>query len=241
MEQNLMDTQNTPPLPRRLYKSRQNRMLDGVCGGVAEYFDVDPTIVRIVWALVTLAWGLGAVLYIIAMIVMPVNPAYRAGMGSPAPGGTPAPGGPAVAPPPRHHYVGIVLILIGCFLMIFRLGWMFDFGLWDISEKVVFPFSLIALGLILVYTHFRRQEAEAAQQGGTSSARPPARQLTKSLTDKKFCGVCGGIAAYLNIDPTIVRIIFAGFVVASFGLVMLLYLALCILMPVEKPVPVNPS
>ena len=35
---------------KRLYKSRNDKMLDGVCGGIAEYFDIDPTLVRLVWA-----------------------------------------------------------------------------------------------------------------------------------------------------------------------------------------------
>ena len=65
-------TQNTTS--RRLYKSRRNRMIDGVCGGVAEYFDIDPTIVRIIWILMTLLGGSGFILYIAGMIIMPVNP-----------------------------------------------------------------------------------------------------------------------------------------------------------------------
>src|SRR5204862_7112051 len=62
---------------RRLYKSRHNRIIDGVCGGVAEYFGVDPTVVRILWVLVSLLGGSGLILYIVAMIVMPVNPDHR--------------------------------------------------------------------------------------------------------------------------------------------------------------------
>ena len=35
---------------KRLYKSREDKMIDGVCGGIAEYFDIDPTLVRLIWA-----------------------------------------------------------------------------------------------------------------------------------------------------------------------------------------------
>ena len=58
-------------LMKRLYKSN-NRMLCGVCAGVAEYFGIDPTIVRLVWAALALT-GSGILLYIIAALVMPEN------------------------------------------------------------------------------------------------------------------------------------------------------------------------
>ncbi len=56
---------------KRLYKSN-NRMLCGVCAGVAEYLGIDPTIVRLVWAALALT-GSGILLYIIAALVMPEN------------------------------------------------------------------------------------------------------------------------------------------------------------------------
>lgn len=56
---------------KRLYKSN-NRMLCGVCAGVAEYLGIDPTIVRLVWAALSLT-GSGILLYIIAALVMPEN------------------------------------------------------------------------------------------------------------------------------------------------------------------------
>lgn len=48
-----------------------NKMIAGVCAGVGEYFNIDPTIVRIVWALATLAGGAGILAYIICLLVMP--------------------------------------------------------------------------------------------------------------------------------------------------------------------------
>lgn len=57
---------------RRLMRSRVNRMICGVCGGIGEYLNIDPTLVRLIWALCSLASvGMGLVLYIIAAIVMP--------------------------------------------------------------------------------------------------------------------------------------------------------------------------
>jgi phage shock protein C len=60
---------------KRLYRSRKDRMLGGVCGGLGEHIDVDPTIIRVVWAVVTLLTiGTGLLAYIIAWILIPEEP-----------------------------------------------------------------------------------------------------------------------------------------------------------------------
>ena len=56
---------------KRFYKIEDGKMIDGVCGGVAEYFNIDPSLVRIGWAIFALAAGCGILVYIIAAIVLP--------------------------------------------------------------------------------------------------------------------------------------------------------------------------
>ncbi len=56
---------------KRLYKIEQGKMISGVCGGVAEYFNIDPSLVRIAWVVVGLAGGAGVLAYIIAAIILP--------------------------------------------------------------------------------------------------------------------------------------------------------------------------
>ena len=56
---------------KRLYKSTVNCMLCGVCGGIAEYFDIDPTLVRLAWVILTCFGGAGIWAYIIAAIIIP--------------------------------------------------------------------------------------------------------------------------------------------------------------------------
>ncbi|MGC9310676.1 MAG: PspC domain-containing protein [Candidatus Aenigmatarchaeota archaeon] len=63
---------------KRLYRSGEEKMLFGVCGGIAEYLDVDPTIVRLAWALFSIgSLGAGLLLYIVAAIIVPRNPRHR--------------------------------------------------------------------------------------------------------------------------------------------------------------------
>lgn len=57
---------------KRLYKSSVNSMICGVCGGIAEYFSVDPTLVRLLWVLFTcMSCGTGLLAYIVAAIIIP--------------------------------------------------------------------------------------------------------------------------------------------------------------------------
>ena len=61
-------------MKKRLYRSGKERILGGVCGGIAEYFNIDPTIVRLLWILFCFAWGAGILFYFIAWFIMPRNP-----------------------------------------------------------------------------------------------------------------------------------------------------------------------
>ena len=58
---------------RKLYRSNTNKMICGVCGGLGEYINIDPTLIRLIWAI--LAWsGAGIIAYILAAIIIPQNP-----------------------------------------------------------------------------------------------------------------------------------------------------------------------
>ncbi len=64
-------------MKKRLYKSKTAKMIDGVCGGIGHYFDVDPTIIRLAWVLVTcVSAGWGIVGYIAAIFIIPTEPDY---------------------------------------------------------------------------------------------------------------------------------------------------------------------
>jgi len=212
-------------------------MIDGVCGGVAEYFNLDPTLVRIVWVLVTLLGGSGFLLYIAAMIIMPVNHEPLSQTAENAPSSV------AYNPPDKKRFWGIVLVLIGGFILILNLGLLADFSWWSFSHRFVFPALLISIGAVLVLTYSRRSSVPPVETlGGEPSgtmAPPVVRELRKSKTDRKLFGVCGGLANYFNIDSTFVRIIYILLVLASFGWALLLYIIMGIVIPEEKPVPTS--
>lgn len=61
-------------MSRKLYKSNANRLLAGVCGGIANYFDIDPTLIRLGWVAFCALGGSGILAYIIAAIIIPSRP-----------------------------------------------------------------------------------------------------------------------------------------------------------------------
>jgi len=145
----------------RLYRSRNDRMLFGVAGGMAEWMDLDPAIVRLVWALLILAGGVGLLLYIVAAIVIPEAPYGMAG----APGAQAA-GAPTDATAPAATQaqwearearraarrqgsgnagvvIGLFLVLAGAWFLISRYVPAFDTS-WFV------PGVLIVIGIALV-------------------------------------------------------------------------------------------
>ena len=58
-------------MQKRLYKSRKDKKLAGVCGGLGEYLDIDPSIIRLIWTFLVLFAGTGLLLYIVATLILP--------------------------------------------------------------------------------------------------------------------------------------------------------------------------
>jgi phage shock protein C len=167
----------------RLYRSRNDRVLFGVAGGVADWLDVDPALVRIVFALLLFAGGIGFLLYIIMAIVVPEEPAYVGA--PPMPGEAPAmpaaePGAPAAAPAgywvddraARHAarraqraessgrgvvIFGAILIIVGAWFLLRR------YVTW-LDGDLLGPIVLIVIGALLL--------AGALTRGGRGNGTP---------------------------------------------------------------------
>lgn len=82
----------SPPRPaRKLYRSRTNQKVAGVCAGIGNYLDIDPTLVRLIWVATVLFAGGGILAYLIAWIVLPEEPVFVSMAAQTAPSGpTPA-------------------------------------------------------------------------------------------------------------------------------------------------------
>lgn len=146
---------------RSLYRCRHDRKLAGVAAGVAEYFDLDPTIVRVVWFLSIFFGGLGIFLYIAMALIVPLEPMTDVEAAAAA-------AGSAWAAPSAHRhrggsgsgrlatFVGAVLILFGGLALVDAVAPALD------AWRYLWPAFIVGLGAILVLGATRNQAGEAA-------------------------------------------------------------------------------
>jgi len=146
---------------RRLYRCRENRVLAGVASGVAEFFDLDPTLVRVLWFISILFGGIGLIVYIGMAIIVPIEPLAIDGIAVVDHGATSGEG-TLLAAEGHHHaahgdgrgtmFVGLVLILFGGLALIDTLlpGWV-DAG------RYLVPAFVVGLGVLLVANAVRRE------------------------------------------------------------------------------------
>jgi phage shock protein C len=129
--------------PRRLHRSHDHKIA-GVCGGIAEYFAVDPTLVRVIFAaLIVLSAGAGGlILYGILWLVMP----GPEGEPPPVQTGAGANNGPLL--------IGACLVIFGVLLMLERIPMLWAFGIGLVRFSV--PLLLIAVGVLLLISRGRR-------------------------------------------------------------------------------------
>jgi phage shock protein C len=222
---------------KRLYKSRADKMIDGICGGFAEYLEVDSTLVRLAFVLLAFMGGFGVLLYFIAMIVMPVNPGQVSA--APVDSSRREPGNTGT-------FWGILLIVVGGLWFLTNVGFRLWSHWWHLPWGLAVPILLIFVGAYLLAQNSKGgiNASVAAPQGSTASPGQPgvaARRLYRSRFDKKLFGVCGGVAAYFNIDPTFVRILFVVSALVSFGTMLLLYLIMAVVIPAEPVEATRPA
>lgn len=230
---------------KRLYKSRTDRMIDGVCGGVAKYFNLDPTLVRIAWVLLTLLGGSGILLYIAAMIVVPKEPLNMMEFAQPKPSDRPT-GESGNSPSSKKNslFWGVLLMVIGIVVFLHNIGFSFWHNWWWFGPDLLVPVLLILAGVAFLWggrNSLSSATAEADAEAGKVSmpsaeaAYETPRRLYRSFNDTKLFGVCGGLGEYFGIDSTIVRILFIVAAFASGGIVVLGYLLMAIILPKEIP------
>jgi phage shock protein PspC (stress-responsive transcriptional regulator) len=152
---------------RRLYRSHTDSVLGGVAGGVAEYLDMDPAIVRVLWALLAIiTGGVFFVLYIVMWVVVPYRPDAGEVPGGEVPAGDQAPADGAAptwnAQPirgPRRQRSGSGSWIFGLVLVFVGLYFLAREYLPDLNFDRLWPLGLVVLGVLLLFTAMRRRPA----------------------------------------------------------------------------------
>ncbi len=158
----------------RLFRSRKEKVIGGVCGGVAEYFGIDPIIIRIIFVVLLIGKGVGLLAYIIMWIAIPEEPLEHYYARFKQPFGSGNPNGPANTTDgnqePKHEFAsapeadysaympkknntglvfGIALIGLGLLFLFWTLIPAFEFELF-------FPILLVVLGGFLIFNSIKR-------------------------------------------------------------------------------------
>lgn len=130
-------------MEKKLYKSRTDKMLAGVCGGIAEYFSVDPVIVRLIVVVFTLAGGAGLIGYIIGAIIIPASPMEI--NEDEVTDGSRDPVEKKMAPSPRGsgmRIFGVILLALAALLALRQFAW--------IPGELIIIVVFVILGVYLI-------------------------------------------------------------------------------------------
>ena len=221
-------------------KSRKDRVIDGVCAGLADYLGADVTLVRVIWLLTVFIKGIGLIAYILAAIFVPVNPAHRSLQ-------------PEEKKKTNHALLwSVILIVLGILLLWDRWDWRFfgdfpfhyPFFRWgSIPWGTVLPLALIVLGIVYIVIALRKEspaESVGDQRSSAGKQKPSAKtsvrpRIMRSRQEKLLAGVCAAIAKHLEIDPTFVRIAFVILALLSHpALGIIAYVILVLIIPPEN-------
>ena len=151
-------------MEKRLYRSRNKKVVAGIAGGLGDYLDVDPVIIRIIIVLITIFHGVGLLIYIIMWIVIPeeqydtsqksTEPPYAEDTGQTTESNF-AEGKNTSSQPEKSSngriIFGVILIFIGLIFLFERFIPFFDF-------EFIFAIGLVALGLALIFNFFNKAE-----------------------------------------------------------------------------------
>ena len=196
---------------QRITRSQSDRLLTGVCGGVADYFSIDPTVVRLIWIFFTLFGGSGLLAYIIATLLIPDRNSQERYF--------------KLDSLKSNPLWGVLFIFSGLILFlqyddIFYLFWA---SFWGNFINISIAFVLLGIGIYLLYNRHNKIKS--------NNKNILVNPLHLSIDDKKLAGVCGGLGESLVIDPNIVRVLWVFGTFMSIGVGVLLYIILALILP----------
>jgi phage shock protein C len=202
---------------KRIIRSRKDRIIAGVCGGFSDYFNLDPSLIRLGWIFFTLFGGSGILAYFLAMIVLPDE--YSA----------PYYDRDDVSRTKNDKTIlwSALLVFVGLILFFMHndLLYLIWTRFWDSGINLFLAVVILGFGVYLLYT--KRSDLASMINDGTGIP------LHLSQADSKIAGVCGGIAESIHIDGALVRFLWVFGTFMSAGVGILLYLVLALILPSE--------
>lgn len=228
---------------RMLYRHPTDKVIGGICGGIAEYFGWDPVLVRVLWVVATFAtWGGGFLAYILLAVFLPTGD-NKVGQLRP----------PALELSQKGvTWAAAILMGLGGAWLLANLGILP--GLWGAFWAVVavlfWPAVLIGAGYLLLRANSQRNldqemmDAARKVKESVNGAVPTNDEfkaglnrvragmpLQRSRTNRMISGVCGGMGERFGIDANLIRLIWVAFTLGTMGFGALIYAGMALLMP----------
>jgi phage shock protein C len=228
---------------RMLYRHPTDKVIGGVCGGIAEYFGWDPVLVRVLWVVATFAtWGGGFLAYILLAVFLPTGD-NKVGQLRP----------PALELSQKGvTWAAAILMGLGGAWLLANLGILP--GLWGAFWAVVavlfWPAVLIGAGYLLLRANSQRNldqemvDAARKVKESVNGAVPTNDEfkaglnrvragmpLQRSRSNRMISGVCGGMGEKFGIDANLIRLIWVAFTLGTMGFGALIYAGMALLMP----------
>ncbi len=213
---------------KKLYRSKKERIIGGFCGGLAEYFQVDPVLVRIIFVIAVFINGVGVLLYLAGLIIVPNNPDEN---GEPV----------KISPLSRAkdtYFWGILAVVIGIILLIKESQWFYFFHIYDLDLTLLLGGGLILAGIYMIYNFSRNSSDKVSEiEENLEEARNNVMshiKFYKKSDEKIISGVCAGIADYLKIDVSMVRIATVILAILTKGILVIAYILAIFMLPDHK-------
>ena len=214
---------------QKLYRSKTDKYIGGVCGGLATYTGLESNMIRLLMVISVFVGGIGFVLYIAALLIVSENPNET------------EPERPERPETDKTFLWGIIFVSIGAFILLREMD-LFDLIFIDLPWSTIWAILLIAAGAALIYRQYQQKESQTeiaeidpdAASSNASTSQKSTFDIYRSRSDKKISGVCAGIAKHFNVDPTLVRLGWVVLSIASKGLGVLIYFALVFILPEEE-------
>ena len=143
---------------KKLYRSTRQKALAGVCGGIAEYFDIDVTLVRLGWVVLLFLEGVGLILYILAAIIIPQQPGYSNDTSETGHADQSSDASYTKEVPGRSNaimIIGLIMIGVGGIMLLNRI-----FPGWRILRELKvlgWPLILILVGAAIIFSSIRKK------------------------------------------------------------------------------------
>lgn len=208
--------QFTPPpyRERKLRKSLYNRIIFGICGGMGEYFSIDPIFFRLLFMLGILMGGWGIIAYLIAAMVIPAprtdeeldeNEIER------------------IKQSANVSAAASIILLAGAFILLDEWGYFAFLAGIGIPTGLILDMTIAVIFIIYFFGKKETVQKEAKHN------------FERDKSNALFAGVCSGLASYIGVSPTTVRAAAVVISIFTLGLPLIIYLYFTATIPAGKP------